>query len=393
MLAAASTAVTLRVGIVAAEPSGDVLGEGLMRALRAARPDVEFEGIGGPRMIAAGCKSRFPMDRLSVMGLVEVLRHLRELLAIRRSLLDQWRRSPPDLFLGVDAPDFNLPLERALREAGVPTVHYVSPTVWAWRPGRVKTLRAAADLVLSIFPFEGDFLAAHGVRARYVGHPLADEIEPVADPAPARARLGLPADARVLAVLPGSRLSEIAVIGPAFIGAARLCAEREPGLRLVTPLVSPATRERFMALQAELAPDLEWLFVDNAARDALPAADVVLTASGTATLEALLVGRPMVVGYRLQAMTYWTARLLRLVRVPYIAMANLLASEGLAPEFVQGACTAQNLADAVAAFLHAPTRRAKIRARYRQLAGELRRDTSREAAAAVLAVLDAHAKG
>jgi lipid-A-disaccharide synthase len=385
--------VTLRVGIVAAEPSGDLLGEGLMRALRAARPDVAFEGIGGPRMIAAGCASRFPMEKLSVMGLVEVLRHLRELLAIRRSLLDHWRASPPDLFLGVDAPDFNLPLERALRAAGVPTVHYVCPTVWAWRPGRVKTLRAAADLVLSIFPFEGDFLAAHGVRARYVGHPLADEIDPVADPGPARQRLGMPADARVLAVLPGSRLSEIDAIGPAFVAAARLCAEREPGLRLVTPFVSPATRERFAALRAALAPALDWLFVDNAARDALSAADVVLTASGTATLEALLVGRPMVVGYRVHPLTYWTARLLRLVRVPHIAMANLLAGEGLAPEFVQGACTPQNLAAAVAAFLHAPQRRADIQARYRQLAGELRRDTSREAAAAVLAVLETRRGG
>ena len=385
--------MTLRVGIVAAEPSGDVLGAGLIRALRAARPDIEFEGIGGPRMIAAGCVSRFPMERLSVMGLVEVLRHLRELLAIRRALLDHWRGQRPDLYVGVDAPDFNLTLERRLRQLGVPTVHYVSPTVWAWRPGRVKTLRAAADLVLSIFPFEGDFLAAHGVRARYVGHPLADEIEPVADPAPVRARLGLPPDGPVLAVLPGSRLSEIGAIGPPFVGAARLLAERYPGLRLVTPLVNAATRERFAALRAELAPDLDWLFVDSAAQDALPAADVVLTASGTATLEALLVGRPMVVGYRVHALTYWTARLLRLVRVRHIAMANLLAGEGLAPELVQGACTAQNLAAAVAALLDAPWRRAEIGARYAQLAAGLRRDTSREAAAAVLSLVEASRGG
>jgi lipid-A-disaccharide synthase len=380
--------MTLRVGIVAAEPSGDVLGAGLIRALRAARPDIEVEGIGGPRMIAAGCASRFPMETLSVMGLVEVLRHLRELLAIRRALLDHWQQAPPDLYVGVDAPDFNLTLERRLRQLGVPTVHYVSPTVWAWRPGRVKTLRAAADLVLSIFPFEGDFLAAHGVRARYVGHPLADEIEPVPDPGPARARLGLPVAGPVLAVLPGSRLSEIGAIGPSFIGAVRLLAGRYPGLGLVTPLVNAATRERFAALRAELAPDLDWLLVDSAARDALPAADVVLTASGTATLEALLVGRPMVVGYRVHALTYWTARLLRLVRVRYIAMANLLADEGLAPELVQGACTAQNLAAAVGALLDAPWRRAEIGARYAQLAAGLRRDTSREAAAAVLALVE-----
>ena len=381
--------MTLRVGIVAAEPSGDVLGAGLIRALRAARPDIEFEGIGGPRMIAAGCVSRFPMETLSVMGLVEVLRHLRELLAIRRSLLDHWRVERPHLYVGVDAPDFNLTLERRLRQLGVPTVHYVSPTVWAWRPGRVKTLRAAADLVLSIFPFEGDFLAAHGVAARYVGHPLADEIRPVADPAPVRARLGLPTGGPVLAVLPGSRLSEIGAIGPSFIGAARLIAARYPGLRLVTPLVNAATRERFAALRAELAPDLDWLFVDSAAQDALPAADVVLTASGTATLEALLVGRPMVVGYRVHALTYWTARLLRLVQVRHIAMANLLAGEGLAPELVQGECTAEKLAAAVAGFLDAPQRCAEIRRRYGELAARLRRDTSREAAAAVLSLIEA----
>lgn len=385
--------MTLRVGIVAAEPSGDLLGSGLMQALRAARPDIEFEGIGGPRMIAAGCASRFPMEKLSVMGLVEVLRHLRELLAIRHALRDHWQVSRPDLYVGVDAPDFNLALERELRETGVPTVHYVSPTVWAWRPGRVRTLRAAADLVLSIFPFEGDFLAAHGVRARYVGHPLADDIDPVADPAPARARLGLPTHGPVLAVLPGSRLSEIAAIGPSFIAAARLCARRYPRLRLVTPLVNAATRERFAALRDELAPELDWLFVESAARDALPAADVVLTASGTATLEALLVGRPMVVGYRVHALTYWTARLLRLVRVPYIAMANLLAGEGLAPEFVQGACTGENLADAVAGFLDAPQRCAEIRERYRGLAAGLRRDTNAEAAAAVLGLLEAPRDG
>lgn len=380
--------MTLRVGIVAAEPSGDLLGAGLMNALRAARPDIAFEGIGGPRMIAAGCASRFPMDRLSVMGLVEVLRHLRELLGIRRSLLEHWRARPPDLYVGVDAPDFNLALERELRSAGVPTVHYVSPTVWAWRPGRVRTLRAAADLVLSIFPFEGAFLEGHGVAARYVGHPLADEIDAAPDPAPARARLGLRAAAPVLAVLPGSRLSEVGAIGPAFIGAARLCAERYPGLQLVTPFVNAATRERFAALRAQLAPELEWLFVDSA-RDALPAADVVLTASGTATLEALLVGRPMVVGYRVHALTYWTARLLRLVRVPHIAMANLLAGEGLAPEFVQGACTPRNLADALGGFFDAPERRAAIRARYGELAAGLRRDTNAEAAAAVLSLLAA----
>ena len=379
--------MTLRVGIVAAEPSGDLLGAGLIEALRERRPDVAFEGVGGPRMIAAGCSSLHPMEKLSVMGLAEVVRHLPELMGIRRALLEHWRANPPDLYVGVDAPDFNLPVERRLRGAGVTTVHYVSPTVWAWRPGRVHGLRAAADLVLSIFPFEGAFLAGHGVPARYVGHPLADAIEPAPAPGPARARLGLPEGGAVLAVLPGSRLSEVDAIGPAFIGAALRCARQLPELRLVTPLVNAATRDRFAALCAELAPALDWLLVDNASSDVLAAADVVLTASGTATLEGLLVGRPMVVGYRVHPATYWVARLLRLVRVPYIAMANLLAGEGLAPEFIQGACSPENLAGAVVALFDDPERRAAIRARYRALAASLRCDTSRQAADAVLALL------
>lgn len=379
--------MTLRVGIVAAEPSGDLLGAALIGAIRERRPDLAFEGIGGPRMIAAGCRSLYPMEKLSVMGLVEVLRHLPELLGIRRALLARWRSNPPDLYVGVDAPDFNLPVERRLHAAGVTTAHYVSPTVWAWRPGRVHALRAAADLVLCIFPFEADFLVRQGVTARYVGHPLADTIEPASDPGPARGRLGLPLEAPVLAVLPGSRLSEVDMIGPAFVAAAQRCAARLPGLRLVTPLVNEATLQRFKALRDRLAPELPWLLVGNASSDALAAADVVLTASGTATLEGLLVGRPMVVGYRMHAATYWLARLLRLVRVPHIAMANLLAGEPLAPEFIQGACAPDNLADAVAALFDDPSRRAAIQARYLDLAATLRCDTSRQAAEAVLGLL------
>lgn len=378
-----------RVGIVAAEPSGDLLGAGLIRALRARDPDIHFEGIGGPQMIEEGCESWFPMERLSVMGLVEVLRHLPELVRIRRALRDRWRTSPPHLYIGVDAPDFNLGLARRLRAAGVPTVQYVSPTVWAWRQGRVRSLRRATDLVLCVYPFEEDFLRRHGVEARYVGHPLAAEIAHESDPGPARERLGLPVEGPVLAVLPGSRLSEVERLSVPFIDAARLCVDRQPGLRLVSPFVNDATRQRFAATLQARAPGLAWTLVDRASRDVMAAADVVLTASGTATLEALLVGRPMVVGYRVHALSYRLVRALRLVKVPFIAMANLLAEEGLAPELVQHECTPPALADAVLQFLADPVRRAEVQRRYRAIGEGLKRDTGRQAALAVLELLSA----
>jgi lipid-A-disaccharide synthase len=321
------------------------------------------------------------------MGLVEVLKHLRELLGIRRALVRRWRADPPALFVGVDGPDFNLGLEVRLRRAGVPTAHYVCPTVWAWRQGRVRTLRASADLVLSIFPFETPFLAAHGVAACYVGHPLADEIAPQPDPVPARQILGIAGDATVVAVLPGSRLSEIDALGPTFVDAACRLAGHNPGLQLVTPLVNAATRERFQAVLEALPPVAPWRLTDDA-RAAMAAADVVLTASGTATLEALLVGRPMVVGYRLHPLTYRIARWLDLVKVPHIAMANLLAGERLAPELVQDECTAERLAEALDGFLDDPGRAAAVRARYARLAAALRCDTNARAAEAVLTLLE-----
>jgi lipid-A-disaccharide synthase len=381
--------VKARVGIVAAEPSGDLLGAALIQALNARDPDIRFEGIGGPRMMEAGCESWFPMERLSVMGLVEVLQHLPELLRIRRALRDRWRVSPPHVYVGVDAPDFNLGLARRLRVAGVPTVQYVSPTVWAWRQGRVRSLRRATDLVLCVYPFEESFLRRHGVQARYVGHPLAAEITHEPETGPARERLGLPAEAPVLAVLPGSRLAEVERLSAPFIDAARVCVEHRPGLRLVSPFVNEATRQCFAATLQARAPGLAWTLVDRASRDAMAAADVVLTASGTATLEALLVGRPMVVGYRVHALSYRLVRALRLVKVPFIAMANLLAEEGLAPELVQDECNAPALAEAVLGFLDDPVRRADVRRRYCAIGEGLKRDTGRQAALAVLELLSA----
>jgi lipid-A-disaccharide synthase len=374
----------LRIGIVANEPSGDQLGAALIRSIRERRPEARFEGVGGPRMLAAGCASLVPMERLSVMGLVEVLRHLPELLAIRRRLAAHFLARPPDVFVGVDAPDFNLGLEARLRRAGIKTVHYVSPTVWAWRPGRVKTIRRAVDLMLSIFPFETEFLCRRGVRAEYVGHPLAFEIPLQPDAAGARERFGLSPEVEVIAVLPGSRIGEVEALAPVFVEAARWCLERRPGLRFLAPLVSPPIRGRFEAILRARAPRLPIGLVDGDSRSVLAAADLVLTASGTATLEALLHKRPMVVAYRLHPVSYALAKGLRLVKVPYIALANLLAGEPLAPELIQGACRPERIGRALLGFLEDPERMAAVRSRYLAVHESLRTGTPARAAEAVL---------
>jgi len=377
----------LRVAIVANEISGDLLGAGLMRALRELQGDVVFEGVGGPRMLEQGCKTLFPMERLSVMGLVEVLKHLPELLSIRRQLADHFLANPPDVFIGIDAPDFNLGLETKLKKAGIPTVHYVSPTVWAWRPGRVHKIKAAVNLLLSIFPFETEFLQKHQVPVSYVGHSLADEIPLENDKSEVRSRLGLDRNKPVIAILPGSRMSEIRGLAENFLGAACWCLEREPELHFVTPLVNATAREAFEQKIKTVAPDLPILLLDGQARDAITAADVVLTASGTATLETLLLTRPMVVGYRMQRLTFWILKHLNLVKVPYIAMANLLANKGLAPEYIQEMCTAENLGKALLTFLQSPQQVAEIQQTYRKIHRDMRQNSSHKAAEAILALL------
>lgn len=378
----------LRVGIVAAEPSGDLLAAGLMAALREHLPDVRFEGVAGPLMAAQGIDSWEPMDSLSVMGLFEVLRHLPRLLRIRARLLARWQVQPPALFIGVDAPDFNLPVEARLRAAGVPTVHYVSPTVWAWRTRRVHGIRRSVDLLLTIFPFEAAFLEQHGVASHYVGHPLACDMPLQPDRDAACCALGVDPARPVLAVLPGSRRGEVSRLAAPFLrSAAQLQAER-PDLQVLVPLVNEATRALLEAAQASQAPTLQAKISIDTSRLVLAAADVVLTASGTATFEALLSKRPMVVGYKLQPATYWVARMLRLVKVEHVAMANLLADERLAPEFLQGDCEPAQLVPALRRFLDDPALRATIAARYAAIHAELRSDTNREAAAAVIDLLE-----
>lgn len=379
----------LRIGIVAAEPSGDLLAAGLMRALRERLPAVRFEGVAGPLMRDIGIDEWENMDSLSVMGLFEVLRHLPRLLRLRSMLAARWRETPPAAFIGVDAPDFNLALECRLRDAGVPTVHYVSPTVWAWRTGRVRTIRRAADLLLTIFPFERDFLAAHDVPARYVGHPLACDMPLRPDRQGARSALGLEAGRPVLALLPGSRRGEVARLARPFLQTALRLRREFAGLQVVVPLVSAATGQLFEQERARTAADLPLVTASGGSRLALAAADVVLTASGTATLEGLLSKRPMVVGYKVSAATYHAARLLRLVKVEHVAMANLLAGERLAPERIQGDCEPEQLLPPLRRFFQQPALREQVAERYRDIHLALRMDTNREAADAVVGLLQA----
>jgi lipid-A-disaccharide synthase len=358
-----------------------------MAAIREQHPDVCFEGVGGPLMAEQGLASRVPLEKLSVMGLVEVLKHLPELLRIRREITAHWLANPPDLFIGVDAPDFNLKLEQRLKAAGIPTVHYVCPTVWAWRPGRVKLLRRATDLILSLFPFEPAFLETHGVNSVYVGHSLAHDMPLEPDRAGARAALGLPAEGRVLALLPGSRRAEIESLARPFLQAAATLRNDYPELVIVVPLANARGRELFAVQHARYAVDLPVKMVVGRTREALAAADLGLIASGTATLEGLLSKRPMVVGYKLHWLTYLVLRLFRLVKLENYAMANLLAGEALAPEFIQGRCEPEQLAPALAAMLGDEAGMARIHERYREIHQSMIRDTNTEAARAVLNLL------
>ncbi|WP_295541469.1 lipid-A-disaccharide synthase [uncultured Thiohalocapsa sp.] len=384
--------MSTRLAIVANEPSGDLLGAALVQALQERLPEAEFVGVAGPHMLARGCQSLMPQERLSVMGLVEVLAVLPDLLRARAELVRHFAATPPAAFIGVDAPDFNLGLERRLRRRGIPTVHLVSPTVWAWRRGRVRSIRRAADLMLCIFPFEETFLRAHGVQAHYIGHPLADAIPPEDQGPAARAALGLAAADLVVALLPGSRRSEVSRLAAPMLQTARWCRAHRPGLRFVAPMVSTGLRALFEAERARVAPELDVQLLAGDSRSAIAAADVVLTASGTATLETLLLHRPMLVAYRLHPLTFGLVRALRLIKVPYAAMANLLAGEALAPEFIQGRCRASLMGPALLAMLDDAPRRAAIRRRYAELHGLLRRDAARTGARHILDLLAARGR-
>lgn len=377
--------------LVAGEPSGDQLGAGLIQALRAHFPAAGFAGIGGERMVEAGLASWHRLERLSVMGLVEVLRHLPALLAIRGDVVRRTLALRPAAYIGIDAPDFNLGVERRLKRGGIRTVHYVSPSVWAWREQRAARIGRSADRVLCLFPMEPPIYARHGVDARFVGHPFADAMPLEPDRAGARARLGLPMQARVLALLPGSRLGEIARLAPDFLRAAQqLCASR-PDLRVIAPMANAACRAAFEHAQRQVWPDAGAALTirDGHAREAMIAADAVLLASGTATLEAMLAKRPMVVAYRIAALTYRIVRLFGLLKVERYALPNILAGRDLAPEFMQDDCTPAALAAALEPLLSGQCDDGALQAQYRRLHLALRGDASAGAADAIAGLLAA----
>jgi len=415
--------VPLRVGLVAGEASGDTLGADLIGALRRLSPGAEFFGIAGPKMQAAGCEIWEPAESLAVMGLFEILRDLPRLLRLRARVRRRFQSAAPDVFVGIDAPEFNLRLARDLRAAGIPTVQYVSPQVWAWRQSRARTIHESVDLVLCLLPFEKRFYDEHDVQAEFVGHPLADAIPPMVDRPAARRALGIDADAQVVALLPGSRRGEVARLAEDFAATAHWLAEQRPQLKFIAPMASEATREIFAkALNRQAsngerpaatlerqtpdderqaaegghlapggeraAPALQVQLIEGHAQTALIAADVVLVASGTASLEAALCKRPMVVVYRLGAMTAWILRRLNLVKSKFFAQPNLLADRRVVGEYFQEQIVPEAIGAELLMWLDDAERRGALEVEFSRIHADLRRDAGTRAAQAILQVVN-----
>jgi len=378
----------MRIGIVAGESSGDILGAALIRAIRRRRPGTEFEGVAGPLMQAAGCKALYPAETLSVMGLVEVLRHLPRLLKVRAALKRHFSTQPPDIFIGIDSPDFNLGLEEALRGQGIPTVHYVSPSIWAWRPNRVFKVGRAADLTLALLPFEPPLYAKHGFKASFVGHPLADSVPDKPDRRALREGLHVPQDKRVLAILPGSRGSEVQRLGPLFLETAAWLSQQLPELHFVIPAATQAMHQLIKQQIRVLRPELPVTLVEGHSHEVLGAADAALLASGTAALEAMLFKCPMVVAYRISNISHGIIMGLGMLKIRNVSLPNLLAGHELVPEYMQYDATVEKLGPAVLRLLTDPAAREIQVNGLQALTGVLRVGADERAAEAVLALAD-----
>lgn len=373
----------MRIGIVAGEASGDILASRLMAAIKKRIPNATFVGIAGPLMQAEGCETLFPSEKLSVMGLTEVLKHLPEILSIRRHVARHFLAQPPDVFIGVDAPDFNITLERWLRAASIKTVHYVSPSVWAWRQYRIKKIAKAVDLMLTLFPFEADFYRRFSVPVKFVGHPLADEIPLQSDKFSARRQLGIAEQGRYVALLPGSRMGEVTRLAGPMLDAAALCLQQRPDLKFIVPFASNKTRHFFEAITGDRLPSQALTLFDGQSRTVMAAADAILLASGTAALEAMLVNRPMVVTYRVSALSY---RLMRaLSNLGNVSLPNILAGREVVQELIQNDATADKMSAALVSILNDDRRSTETL--FTQIHRDLSRHASEAAADAVVELM------
>ena len=378
------------IAIIAGEVSGDILGAGLIHALKARYPNAKFIGIGGERMIAEGFETLFDMEELSVMGLVEVLKHLPRLLKIRRSIIDQLSALKPDIFIGIDAPDFNLDVELKLKQQGIKTIHYVSPSVWAWRQKRVYKIAAATNLVLAFLPFEKAFYDRFNVPCRFIGHTMADAIPLKPNRDDACQLLNLDPTQRYVAILVGSRGSEVEFLSEPFLQTAQLLHQRYPDVKFLVPLINQKRRQQFEQIKQRVAPELEMILLDGNARAAMIAAEATLLASGTASLEAMLCKSPMVVGYRMKPFTYFLAK--RLVKTKYVSLPNLLADEMLVPELIQEDCNPTKLAEKLSLYLSedksAVQNRHVLLQRFAELHQRIQCNADQQAAQAVIDLLE-----
>ncbi len=377
----------IRIGMVVGEASGDILGAGLMAALRNRYPEAIFEGIGGERMISAGFDSHFPQERLAVMGLVEPLKRLPELLRMRKQVVQHFIDHPPDVFIGIDSPDFNLTIEQRLKQQGIKTVHYVSPSVWAWRQKRIVKIAKSVDLMLTLLPFEAEFYREHQVPVCFVGHPLADDIAMETDQLSAREHLQLDAKQPLIALMPGSRGGEVKLLGPLFWQAAHWCLQRRPELNFVVPAANAQRREQIEAQLQAIEP-LPITVVDGQSHEVMAAADAVLMASGTTTLEAMLLKRPMVVAYRLAWLSF--AIISRLVKSPFFSLPNLLAGKSLVPEILQKQVTPGRLGQELLTYFDNPEQTQQLQNAFVELHQSIRCNASEKAAEAVAQLIDSN---